>query len=97
MVYQKRRADEAPDERMEPEEPAVPLSEADAASLEERIIGLLNAGGGEHHQSGIVKTLGIPKSTVSSALNSLHAKGMIVKVRKGRENIIRLVNRQNPD
>lgn len=97
MVYQKRRADEAPDERMEPEEPAVPLSEADAASLEERIIALLNAGGGEQHQSGIVKTLGIPKSTVSSALNSLHAKGMIVKVRKGRENIIRLVNRQNPD
>jgi predicted transcriptional regulator len=33
----------------------------------------------------------LPKSTVSSSLNSLHQKGVIRKVKKGRENLIRLV------
>jgi uncharacterized membrane protein len=75
----------------EPEEPAAPLSAAEEAGLEERIIKILEAGSGEQYQSAIVKALGIPKSTVSSSLNSLHAKGMIVKVKKGRENLIRLV------
>jgi len=72
-------------------EPGVPLSEAEEAGLEERITTLLAASGGEQYQSEIVKTLGLPKSTVSSALNNLHQKGMIQKVRKGRENLIRLV------
>lgn len=73
------------------DEPAVPLSEAEEAGLEERITNLLEAGGGEQYQSEIVKTLGLPKSTVSSALNNLHRKGVILKVKKGRENLIRLV------
>jgi uncharacterized membrane protein len=34
----------------------------------------------------------MPKSTVSSTLNDLHRRGMIQKVRKGRENLIRLVD-----
>jgi uncharacterized membrane protein len=75
----------------EPEEPAAPLSEGEEAGLEERIVKILEADGGEQYQSAIVNALGIPKSTVSSSLNSLHAKGVIVKVRKGRENLIRLV------
>jgi len=75
----------------EPEEPAAPLTEAEEAGLEERIIKFLDAGGGEQFQSAIVKTLDLPKSTVSSALNSLHRKGIIQKVKKGRENLIRLV------
>jgi hypothetical protein len=79
------------DELAEVGEPAVPLSEAEEAGLEERIITLLEAGGGEQYQSEIVKTLGLPKSTVSSALNNLHRKGVILKVKKGRENLIRLV------
>lgn len=75
----------------EPEEPVPPLSAVEAAGLEERIIALLTSAGGEQYQSGIVKALGVPKSTVSSALNNLHARGLIVKVKKGRENLIRIV------
>lgn len=79
------------DELADAGEPAVPLSEAEEAGLEERIIKLLEAGGGEQYQSEIVKTLGLPKSTVSSSLNNLHRKAIIQKVKKGRENLIRLV------
>jgi len=78
---------------MEPAEPDLedtPLSETDMATLEERIVQLMKAGGGELFQSEIVKKLGIPKSTVSSALNELHLRGVIQKVKKGRENLIRL-------
>jgi hypothetical protein len=98
MVYRKMKVRESEEEHQgsqedheEPEEPAAPLSAGEAAGLEERIISLLEGAGGEQYQSGIVKALGLPKSTVSSALNSLHAKGVIVKVKKGRENLIRLV------
>ena len=91
MVYAKKKSRIAPGEPEEPEDPPAPLSEAEAAGLEDRIVQLLETAGGEQHQSEIVRALGIPKSTVSSALNTLHAKGVIVKVKKGRENIIRLV------
>jgi uncharacterized membrane protein len=75
----------------EQEEPAVLLSDAEAAGLEERILHLLETAGGEQYQSEIVRALGIPKSTISSAISSLHQRGIIQKVRKGRENLIRLV------
>jgi hypothetical protein len=92
MVYQSKKRREMPDELVEQEDAsAPPLSETEEAGLEERILHLLAAGGGEQYQSEIVKTLGLPKSTISSALNSLHKKGTIQKVRKGRENLIRLV------
>ncbi len=92
MIYQKRNAREEPDEPAGPEEPvAASLSAEEEAGLEERIVAILVAAGGEQHQAEIVKTLGIPKSTVSSSLAGLHAKGIIVKVKKGRENLIRLV------
>jgi uncharacterized membrane protein len=88
IVYLKRKGREIPDG---PGEPAAQLSEDEAAGLEERIIRLLDTAGGEQYQSEIVRALGIPKSTISSSIGSLHAKGVIVKVRKGRENLIRLV------
>ncbi len=59
-------------------------------NLEERLVQLLHTHGGELFQSEIVKNLGLPKSTVSSALNKLHRRGVIQKVKKGRENLIRL-------
>ena len=86
LVVKKRR-------RSEPDEPdgaIVPLSEADLVSLEERIVQLVKATGGEQYQSEIVKTLGLPKSTVSASLNDLHRRGIIQKIKKGRENLIRL-------
>lgn len=73
------------------QEPApVPLSEAEMVSLREQIIALLTTNSGELFQSEIVRRLGLPKSTVSTALNGLQKDGTIQKVRKGRENLIRL-------
>ena len=91
LVFRRNRKQVWQDIPEEPEEPAAPMTEAEEAGLEKRIIKLLDASGGEQYQSAIVKTLGLPKSTVSSALNSLHQKGVIRKIRKGRENLIRLV------
>jgi hypothetical protein len=97
IVYRAKKREirqDIPEDRDEPGdggEPAAPLSDAEEAGLEERITTLLESCGGGQYQSEIVKTLDLPKSTVSSALNNLHHKGMIQKVRKGRENLIRLV------
>lgn len=89
IVYRKRRRDVADME--EPEEPVTLLTADEQKSVEDRIIRFLEANGGEQFQSDIVRTLGLPRSTVSASLNSLHKNGVIVKVRKGRENLIRLV------
>ncbi len=92
MILLKRRRDkpDQPEEEIVREEETVRLSRADLISIEEQIIGLLKASGGEQYQSEIVKNLGLPKSTVSSTLNDLHQRGVIQKVKKGRENLIRL-------
>jgi len=87
VVLSKRRSLEP----VEPDDPPVTLSETELLSLEERIIQLLKTSGGEQYQSEIVKNLGLPKSTVSATLNDLHQRGIIQKVKKGRENLIRLV------
>jgi len=86
VVLSRRR----PPEPDEPEETAAGLSETDLVSMEEKIILLLKASGGEQYQSEIVKNLGLPKSTVSATLNDLHQRGIIQKIKKGRENLIRL-------
>lgn len=74
----------------ESEEPVPSLSEDEVKSVEDRIVRLLSANSGELFQSDIVRLLGLPRSTVSASLNGLHQKGIIIKVRKGRENLIRL-------
>jgi uncharacterized membrane protein len=91
MVYRKIQRRDLPEGHADP---ADPLPPDEAAGLEERIVKLLETAGGEQYQSEIVKALGIPKSTVSSSLNSLHQQGIIQKIKKGRENLIRLV--RNP-
>jgi uncharacterized membrane protein len=98
MVYPRKKRPETLDEPVEQEEPvARPLSYEEEAGLEERIVAILLAAGGEQYQSEIVKALGIPKSTVSSSLNTLHQRGLIQKVKKGRENLIRLVRPEGSD
>ncbi|PKG31999.1 MarR family transcriptional regulator [Methanoregula sp.] len=67
------------------------LSTVDMETLEEKILQLLISHNGEVFQSEIVKVLGLPKSTISTTLNDLHQRGLIQKVRRGRENLIRLV------
>lgn len=73
----------------EPAAEALPAWEEEA--LGQRILALLESAGGEQYQAEMVKSLGLPKSTVSSSIAGLHAQGLVVKVRKGRENLIRLV------
>lgn len=79
----------------EPDEPADPLPPDEQQGAEERIVALLAQNGGEEYQSEIVRALGLPRSTVSAVLAGLHAKGVIVKVRKGRENLIRLATEKS--
>lgn len=67
-----------------------PVDPATAMELADRILTLLGEKGGSLFQSEIVEGLGLPKSTVSEAINRLHEGGRIEKVRKGRENLIRL-------
>jgi uncharacterized membrane protein len=59
-------------------------------NLEDRILLMLQGSGGEMYQSEMTQRLGMPKSTVSAALATLHDRKAIVKVKKGRENLIRL-------
>ncbi len=74
-----------------------PDASSELPSLDERILQLLKSRGGELFQSEIVRITGLPRSTVSTALNDLHSRGMIVKVKKGRENLIRLPDNAPPD
>lgn len=95
LVYLQKKRRTGPAGPEEPEElgdpAAVPLSAAEESGLEDRITALLTSHGGEVFQSEIVRCLGLPKSTVSAALNNLQRQGLIQKVRKGRENLIRLM------
>ncbi len=68
-----------------------PVDPRTAMELEDRVLALLRERGGSLFQSEIVDVLALPKSTVSEAINRLHEKNRIEKVRKGRENLIRLV------
>ncbi|HXW98274.1 MAG TPA: MarR family transcriptional regulator [Methanomicrobiales archaeon] len=71
-------------------QPAAALPSAPAVEPGDRILALLAERGGALYQSEIVDALGLPKSTVSEAINRLNEAGRIEKVRKGRENLIRI-------
>ncbi|HEX7576259.1 MAG TPA: MarR family transcriptional regulator [Candidatus Methanoperedens sp.] len=66
------------------------ITEIEMLDVEERILKLLKEGGGELYQSEIGRQLELPKSSVSSALNQLNDRKLILKIKKGRENLIRL-------
>ncbi len=84
--------------RKENSNEAVPdITETEMMNLEDRIVKLLKEKGGSMYQSEIGKTLDLPKSTVSTALNELYNKNIIQKIKKGRENLIRLVSEQAKD
>ncbi|MDD1668876.1 MAG: MarR family transcriptional regulator [Methanomicrobiales archaeon] len=80
--------------RAPPAPPVAPAPETmdpgASLALEDRILALLREKEGSLFQSEIVELLGLPKSTVSEAVNRLHEAGRVEKVRKGRENLIRL-------
>jgi uncharacterized membrane protein len=47
--------------------------------------------GGQAYQSDIVTESGLSKSKISSVLSKMKKEGRIIKIKKGKENIIRLV------
>ncbi|HUV82138.1 MAG TPA: hypothetical protein VMW53_03540 [archaeon] len=57
---------------------------------EEMIVQILNRSGGQVYQSEIVKEMGLSKSKISILLTKMKEEGKIIKIRKGKENIIRL-------
>ncbi len=59
-------------------------------SYEDEIEKLLSDAGGAAFQSDIVNTAGLSKSAISVVLSRMHKDGKIVKIRRGRENLIRL-------
>jgi len=69
----------------------IDIPEIEMMDLEDRILKLLKENGGALYQSEIGRQLDLPKSTISSALNQLHDKNLIQKIKKGRENLIRMI------
>jgi len=85
-----RRKEEITDPQVSQEMEITKITEFEMMDVEERIIKILKEGGGELYQSQIGRQLDLPKSSVSSVLNQLHEKKLIIKIKKGRENLIRL-------
>lgn len=60
---------------------------------EEMIEQILIRSGGQMYQSEIVKLSGFSKSKISIVLSKMKEDGKIIKIKKGKGNIIRLVNK----
>jgi len=67
-----------------------PRAEEDL-EYEEMIEQYLLRSGGQAYQSDIVKEIGLSKSKISMVLAAMKEDGLIIKIRKGKENLIRLV------
>ncbi len=65
--------------------------------LEKRIVEELIKAGGLMHQSDLLETLGVPKSTLSVSLAKLESKGVIIRVRRGFRNLILLKTSNNQE
>ena len=65
-------------------------------SDEERIVKYLEEAGGQMFQSDLVRKTDFSKSKLSMVLSDLKEKGTIIKIKKGKENLIRL-NRLPPE
>jgi uncharacterized membrane protein len=87
----KRKKEGEGDPPQEIHENNIEIPEIEMMDLEERILKLLKENGGVLYQSEIGRQLDLPKSTVSSALNQLNDKNLIMKIKKGRENLIRVI------
>ena len=73
----------------------IPLAILEAESEEDKIIQLLQAGGGYLRQSAIAEKLGFSKSKVSETLSDMEKKGLIKRQKKGREKIVILIVQEN--
>ncbi len=75
----------------------MPLSELSHEDLEdeEMIKQFLLRSGGQAYQTDIVEHSGLSKSKISMVLSKMKDDGIIIKIRKGKENLIRLVKEIN--
>ena len=73
-------------------DPSIPLSDLAKEDLddEEMIRQFLLRKGGQAYQSDIVEHSKLSKSKISMVLSKMKGDGMIMKIRKGKENLIRL-------
>lgn len=71
-----------------------PLPEEDLG-VEQMIERFLLRSGGQAYQSDIVKEIGLSKSKISMVLAVMKEEGKILKIRKGKENLIRLVRNRD--
>ena len=73
-------------------DPILSPTVAEVLEDEEMIEQILIRSGGQIYQSEIVKLSGLSKSKISIVLSKMKEDGKIIKIKKGKGNIIRLVN-----
>lgn len=85
-------------------EPKLPHTMTDLPAFNEEILGdeemierYLLKFGGQAYQTDIVKESGLSKSKISIVLAKMKDEGRIIKIRKGKENIIRLVTKKKEE
>ncbi len=71
-----------------------PMLIKEILSYEEMIEQYLVKKGGQAFQTNIVKELGLSKSKISNLLADMKENGRIIKIKRGKENIIRIVKSQ---
>lgn len=78
-------------------DPNTPFPEITKEDLEdeEMIIQFLLRSGGQAYQTNIVEHSGLSKSKISMVLSKMKDDGLIIKIRKGKENLIRLAKEIN--
>jgi uncharacterized membrane protein len=77
-------------------DPSIPLSDMSFEDIddEEMIRQFLLRKGGQAYQSDIVEHSRLSKSKISMVLSKMKGDGKVIKIRKGKENLIRLANPQ---
>lgn len=90
LFFRKKRT--AKPESIEYFSPLPPLTEEEL-KYEEMIERVLIKSGGQAYQSDIVKEIGVSKSKISVVLAKMKEDGYILKIRKGKENLIRLARK----
>jgi len=71
--------------------PSQPEGAVTAEDSEDKIVQLLESAGGSMLQSEIVRLTGFSKSKTSTVLSEMKEEGKIQQVKRGRENLIRLL------
>lgn len=79
---------------IDPNSPFPEMSKEDLED-EEMIIQFLLRSGGQAYQTNIVEHSGLSKSKISMVLSKMKDDGLIIKIRKGKENLIRLAKEIN--